>query len=205
MLQGRTLKGGRRKALQFSTVESLLEAVRQHYHRVDLHRHFNGDMDRVTKAQVALDTAEDAMLALSNYQSGDIGSDDGEKYLKLYGFLQAVFLQQDAIKELHRLFVGTFAQPGITSAWKQLRELRNLTVGHPLEKGLGKESRKRTFITRVSLRKGSFDYQVWDQATGRTSFESADLSPRYAAYEREAASYMRKIISVLSGMPDLKV
>src|SRR5690348_9719099 len=123
MLQGHRRKGVRRKALQFSAVESLLEAMRQHYHRVDLHQHFNGDMDRVTKAQVALDTAEDAMLALSNYQSRDIGSADGEKYLKLYGFLQAVFLQQDAIKELHRLFVGAFAQPGITSAWKQLREL----------------------------------------------------------------------------------
>jgi hypothetical protein len=204
-VQGRTRKGGPRKALQFSPVKSLLEEARQHYQRVDLHQHFNGDIDRVTKAQVALDTAEDAMLALSNFKDGTIGSDDGEKYLKLYGFLQAVFLQQDAIKELHRLFVGVFAEPGDKSAWRQVRELRNLTVGHPIEKGLGKKSRKRTFITRVSLRRGSFDYQVWDQATGQTSFESADLSKRYAAYRKEAASYMRKILRVLSGMPDMKV
>lgn len=186
-------------------MEALLEEARTHYHRVDLFQHFNGDMDRVTKAQVALDTAEDSMLALSNYRRGRGGSTDGEKYLKLYGFLQAIFLQQDAIRELHSLFVGAFTEPAARSAWKQLRELRNLTVGHPVEKGFGRESRKRTFITRVSLRKGNFDYQVWDQATGQTSFESADLSELHAAYEREAATYMSKVNGVLSRVPDMKV
>ncbi len=186
-----------------TSIESLLEQARQHYQRADLHRHFNGDMDRATTAQVALDTAEDTMLALSNYESGGIGSDDGEKYLKLYGFLQAIFLQQDAIRELHRLFVGNFAEPADASAWNQLRELRNLTVGHPIEKGLGKEPRRRTFITRVSLKSDSFNYQVWHQGSEKTSFESADLSTLYAAYKKEAASYLRKIITGLSGAPDI--
>jgi hypothetical protein len=162
-------------------------------------------MDRVTKAQVALDTAEDTMLALSNYEGGDIGSDDGEKYLKLYGFLQAIFLQQDAIRELHRLFVGDFAEPASTSAWKQLRELRNLTIGHPIEKGLVRQQRRRTFITRVSLRRGGFDYQVWHQGTGNTSFEVADLSTLYATYENEAAFYLKKITATLSRMPDISL
>jgi hypothetical protein len=180
-----------------TNVETLLKRVRQHYERADLHDHFNGDMDRVTKAQVALDTAEDTTLALSNYESGAIGSDDGEKYLKLYGFLQAIFLQQDAIRELHRLFVGNFADPADMSAWKQLRELRNLTVGHPIEKG-GKEQRRRTFITRVSLKRDGFDYQVWHGGTGNTSFESADLLTLYVTYEKEAAFHLRKIITGLS-------
>ena len=186
-----------------SNIETLLEDARRHYQRADLHRHFNADMDRVTKAQVALDAAEDTMLALSNYESGGIGSDDGEKYLRLYGCLQAVFVQQDAIRELHRLFVGDFAEPADISAWKQLRELRNLTNGHPIEKGLGKQQRSRTFITRVSLRSDGFDYQVWHQGTGNTSFESADLSALYATYEKEAALYLKKIIAALSCVPDI--
>jgi hypothetical protein len=185
-----------------SNIEMLLEEARQHYHRADLRRHFGGDMDRVTKAQVALDTAEDTALALSDYESGATGSDDGEKYLKLYGFLQAVFLQQDAIRELHQLFAGNFAKPADATAWKQLRELRNLTVGHPIEKG-GKGQRRRTFITRVSLKSDGFDYQVWHEGTGSTSFESADLSTLYAAYEKEAASHLRKIVIGLSSAPDI--
>lgn len=143
-----------RKHKKTSNVDVLLGEVRKHYGRVDLYQHFSQDMDRVTKAQVALDTAEDAMLAISNYEGGDVDSDDGEKYLKLYGFLQAVFLQQDAIKELHELFVGKFAEPGKASNWRRIRELRNLTVGRPIEKGRRKEPRQRTFITRVSVTKG---------------------------------------------------
>jgi hypothetical protein len=160
-------------------------------------------MDRVTTAQVALDTAEDAMLALSNYESEGIGSEDGEKYLRLYGFLQAIFLQQDAIRELHRLFVGSFAEPADTSAWKRLRKLRNLTVGHPVNKGRRAEPRRRTFITRVSLKTDGFDYQVWHQGTRETSFENADLSTLYAAYQKEAASFLREILTGLSRVPDI--
>ncbi len=99
--------------------------------------------------------------------------------------------------------MGDFAEPADTSAWKQLRELRNLTVGHPIEKG-GKRQVKRTFVTRVSLRSDGFDYQVWDRATGETSFESADLSTLCVAYETEAISYLRKVITALSSVPDIR-
>jgi hypothetical protein len=159
-------------------------------------------MDRVTTAQVALDTAEDTMLALSNYENGRTGSDDGEKYLRLYGFLQAIFLQQDAIKKLHELFVGNFTELADTSAWKQLRELRNLTVGHPIEKGQGKQPRRRAFITRISLETDGFDYQVWHQETGTFSFERADLSAIYATYKQEAVSLLGSILTGISGAPD---
>lgn len=186
-----------------SDVENLLQAARKHYERADLYGYFSGNNDRLTTAQVALDTAEDAMLALSHYEMKGIGSDNGEKYLRLYGFLQAAFLQQDAIRELHRLFVGNFTEPTGTSAWKQLRELRNLTVGHPVEKGRGKEPRKRTFITQVSLETDGFDYQVWHQGTGKTSFETAGLSTLYAGYKKEAASFLREILTGLSRAPDI--
>ncbi len=135
-------------------------------------------------------------------RAGGIGSDDGEKYLRLYGFLQAIFLQQDAIRELHQLFAGNFAKPADASAWKRLRELRNLTVGHPIEKGRETEPRRRTFITRVSLETDGLDYQVWYQGTRETSFESADLSTLYTAYEKEAASFLEKVLTGLSNAPD---
>src|SRR6516164_3764145 len=88
------------------------------------------------------------------------------------------------------------------SAWKQLRELRNLTVGHPIET-IRKQRRKRAFITRVSLESSGFDYQVWHQGTGNTSFEHADLSALYAAYKKEAASYLSKIVATLSRVVDI--
>ena len=92
-------------------IETLLDKARKHFERADFHSYFKGDEDRVAKAQVALDTAEDAMLALLNYWSVGIGSDYGEKYLRLYGFLQSTFFPQDAISELYRLFVGKVVEP----------------------------------------------------------------------------------------------
>ena len=186
--------------MNIKRIETLLDKAREQYHRADLHHHFKGDMDRVSAAQVALDTAEDAMLALSNYKRKGIGSDDGEKYLRLYGFLQAVILQQDAIRKLYEIFVGGFTEP---TAWKQLRELRNLTVGHPVEKGRVKQPRRRTFITRISVETNNFDYQVWHQGTQKTSFESANVSTLYDGYETEAALFLKQIITGLSGLPNI--
>jgi hypothetical protein len=187
-----------------SSIEDLLEQARRRYERASLYDYFNQDRDRLATAQVALDTAEDTMLALSHYDSEGIGSDDGEKYLRLYGFLQAIFLQQDAIEELCTLFAGNLAEPVDTSAWKRLRELRNLTVGHPIEKGRGKVPRKRTFITRVSLETDGFDYQVWNQDTTDFSFERADLLAIYAAYKQEATALLKNVLAGLSCVPDYR-
>jgi hypothetical protein len=141
-------------------------------------------------------------LALSHYEKVGIGSDIGEKYLRLYGFLEAVYLQQDAIKELYTVFVGNFLEPATTSAWTQLRELRNLTAAHPVEKGRGKQPRKRTFITQVSLESDGFDFQVWHQETSEVSFERADLAAIYSGYKEEAASVLEKIVAELALAPD---
>ena len=182
-----------------SDIDNHLEEVRNHCERASLYQYFSGDNDSVTTAQVALDTAEDATLAVSHYENEGIASDDdGEKYLRLYGFLQATFLQQDANKKLHELFVGGFTEPADISAWKQLRELRNLTVGHPIEKVQGKK-RRRAFITRVSLETDTFDYQVWHQETGQFSYERADLLAIYAAYKQEAVSLLGKVLIAVSG------
>src|SRR2546428_5443317 len=64
-----------------------------------------------------------------------LGSKDGEKYLRLYGFFQAVVLQQDAIRYLYKEFVGRELKYSRPSGWNQIRELRNLTAGHPIKCG----------------------------------------------------------------------
>jgi hypothetical protein len=55
---------------------------------------------------VALDTAEDAAEAMIAYEGTPFQTDAfGENYLRLYGFLQAVFLQQDALAELNKRYL----------------------------------------------------------------------------------------------------
>lgn len=68
------------------------------------------------------------------FESSGIGQDDGEKYLKLYGLLQAVILQQDSIRELYGIFVGENLISNSNPALENIRQFRNLTAGHPIEK-----------------------------------------------------------------------
>ena len=183
------------------SLEKLLEQARQHFERVDLLSHFEKDSDRVATAYVALDTAEDTSTALSHYETSEaIVSDDCEKYLRLYGFLQAIFLQQDASVELHQLFVGSRPEPAGESAWTELRSLRNVTVGHPVEvKRLGEI--RRTFVNRACLDADGFEYEVWNKAKADFSSERADLKALYADYEQEAAALFEAVLACLARIP----
>jgi hypothetical protein len=184
-----------------SDLEDVLEQIRDnHFHRIDLHLFFRGDSDNVTSAQVSLDVVEDAMAAISNYLSGGIGVDVGEKYLRLYGVLQAVFLQQDAAAMLCRLFLGSWIEPELPSAWKTIRDLRNLTIGHPIERGKGHI--RRSFLTQISLRDDGFDYQVWHKDTSTLSFERAELTALLTEYAKEAAESLQRLLPVLAAATD---
>jgi len=140
---------------------------------------------------VAMDTLGDTCLALKYYQDFGIGNEEGEKYLKLYGLLQAVFLQQDAIRQLYETFLKTELRPHAGSFWMRIRELRNLTVGHPIEKG--KTDTKRCFISRVTIHSGGFQLIVWDKAELRNDFENVDLRSIYESYKSEAIGHLQCI------------
>lgn len=183
-------------------LESVLTQIRdKHFHRIDLSLFFKEDSDKVTSAQVSLNVAEDAMAAISCYLSGGIGNDVGERYLRLYGVLQAVFLQQDAISMLCKLFLGSWIEPVLPSAWQKVRTLRNLTVGHPIKRG-GKDHIERSFLTQISLQDDGFDYQVWHKNTSTFSFERAELITLLMEYAEEAVQSLEGLLPVLSAAID---
>ena len=53
---------------------------------------------------VCMDTLEDTMSAVDYYFNYGIGNEIGERYIKLYGLLQSIQVQQDAIRELYKVF-----------------------------------------------------------------------------------------------------
>lgn len=58
-----------------------------------------------------------------------------ERYLAVWGVLQAFIIQQDAIRQLHQMFVAPVGKKGFKSefrAWHELRSLRDATAGHPV-------------------------------------------------------------------------
>jgi hypothetical protein len=145
----------------------------------------------------AMDILDDTCLALEDYESHGIGNSDSEKYLRLYGLLQGVFLQQDSIRHLHKAFVGTALAPTSDSAWAEIRDLRNLTVGHPIEKKNGQVI-TRCFISRVTIRSDGFQLIVWNKERNVDEIKSVDLRSMHERYKSEAVTFLESICKTLA-------
>lgn len=145
----------------------------------------------------AMDILDDTCLAIEDYESHGIGNSDSEKHLRLYGLLQGVFLQQDSIRYLHKAFVGTSLAPTHDSAWAEIRDLRNLTVGHPIEKKNG-QGITRCFISRVTIRSDGFQLIVWNKERNVDEIKSVDLRSLHERYKSEAVTFLESICKTLA-------
>ncbi len=102
----------------------------------------------------SLDVIEDSNSCLDSFLMTDISIetenqhlDDGKKYMYLYGTLQALFVQQDAVEHLAEALQFPYT---LDSSLKHIRDIRNDSVGHPTKRGSGKR-KTFNFITRVSI------------------------------------------------------
>jgi hypothetical protein len=138
----------------------------------------------VTKDTI-LDTAETLLV----HRKKGFVKDIYERYIEYYGVLQAVYMQQDAICALHRLFVKTELELSDMSNWKQVRELRNLTVGHPV-------GRKR-FLSRNVISYDRVNYLWWPKGNRFPKSENVSLATVIDDYAAEAAVVLERLHVVL--------
>lgn len=108
----------------------------------------------------ALDVIGDAELAIEAYLQAGLGQHDGSRYLAVYGLLQALYTQQDAVSHLCRALQTK--KVAISPDWheypaiRSIRNVRNAAIGHPTEVGR-KEPFSYHFISRVTLTHHGFD------------------------------------------------
>lgn len=108
----------------------------------------------------SLDVLGDTEQALDEYLTMDEPQTHGAKYLVLYGVLQALFIQQDAVGHLSEALGLPYA---VDPQIKQIREIRNDSSGHPTKRGNDKAFNR---ISRISMRGRSY--------TLATSYPDAD-------------------------------
>ena len=89
--------------------------------------------EQFEKYCISKDTIQDTSEAISAHEEKGFCSETSLRYIEYYGLLQAVYLQQDSILALHRLF-GETKDLNLSecSGWNEIREMRNDTVGHPV-------------------------------------------------------------------------
>lgn len=104
----------------------------------------------------SLDVIEDTDMAIKAYSNIKPASTNGEKYLFLYGLLQALVTQQDAV--IHLCEALSF--PINLEDFPKLREIRNIrieSIGHPTKRDRKKnQPTSYHYITRISLQHDSF-------------------------------------------------
>ena len=83
----------------------------------------------------AMDIVSDTESAIASYEKGD-WQDKGTLYLVIFGLLQAMYLQQDALRSMVHALEGNAdykidSEPEAMS----IRQIRHDTVGHPTKQG----------------------------------------------------------------------
>src|SRR4030042_3035139 len=100
-----------------------------------------------------LDTIKDTELAIGAYEQSNKPSPVGAALLLVYGALQALFIQQDAVENLCQAIDLAYVRDKLLT---DIREIRNDSTGHPTKRGRGK-GRAYNFIGRSSITKAGFD------------------------------------------------
>jgi len=133
----------------------------------------------------SLDVIGDADLAIDAYLNNDFPRCEGSKYLQVYGVLQALFIQQDAVAHL----CESLSLPCRIDDYPDLldiRKIRNESIGHPTKKGRKKELKTYHFISRPTISKAGFQLMTCCEK-GKTEFKNILIE--------EIAKKQRKILS----------
>jgi hypothetical protein len=111
----------------------------------------------------AFDTVADTEMAIQTYETLDASPDLGVRYLHIYGLLQALYVQQDAIESMVRaLAPNAVPQYRIEQEPEanEVRKVRNKAIGHPTKDGdawKSKDGKQMAYhIVQHSVCKGGF-------------------------------------------------
>jgi len=164
------------------SVESLEEKIRERLNQLGP-SHFGAR--KWYKICAALDNLGDTALALKSYRKSGLGRTFPSQYLRLFGVLQSIYIQQDSIKTLWTEIVGSWSNPLSSSGWSRIRRLRNVVGGHPAERGGA--------VARITIKTQRLLCTSFDNSTNRTVYETIDFKSALRDYTHEAGQILASL------------
>lgn len=147
----------------------------------------------------AMDIIDDTDSALAAYTDNEFPTETGEKYLRIYGAMQGLFLQQDALRDLIKAIHPTKEIP-VNDVLKDIREARNASVGHPTR--LGRKAPFSTHgIVQHSMRKEGFELLSYPEKRGEM-FQHIPVQELIAKQRAEAARILSEVVEELRGQEE---
>lgn len=140
----------------------------------------------------SLDVIGDTELCFDAYDNADAPSEAGSIYLLVYGVLQALILQQDAVRHLAEALGIPFVPDPLLS---EIREVRNSSAGHPTKRHGEPRSH---FISRISMSKNGFQLMTAYAAHGPGEFKWVDIPKLIAEQRSRLCALMTGVVGVLA-------
>lgn len=141
----------------------------------------------------SLDVIGDSDFAIDAYINNEFPENDGEKYLRLYGVLQAIYVQQDAVINFcESLSLSTKLEEHPTL--EKIRNKRNMSIGHPTKKGF-KKPYSYHFISRTTITKYSF--QILSYCGDKMETEDISVVEIIDEQKKYLSEMLKKVVSVL--------
>jgi hypothetical protein len=147
-------------------IQDQLVALRELVNKQPRKRELQSTPKNWLKLCASMDALGDSELALIAYEHRRKLVTLGEAYLHVYGALQALFLQQDAVRSIH---CALGCDPPKSQVLDDIRDIRNDTVGHPANRKGGTAH----FISQITLASTGFSYI---SATPPAEFESKQVN-----------------------------
>ena len=149
----------------------------------------------------SLDVLGDTELAMEAYLNGggeiakgrakaDHLIETGSLYVSLYGILQIVFVQQDAVKHLAEALKFDYAHD---PRLKVIREVRNDAIGHPTKRG---KAEAFNFISRMTLSRTGCRMLTL-RADGTSEFKDIDVLGMITEQREAVATALAGILAKL--------
>ncbi|MCY3826868.1 MAG: hypothetical protein OXG10_05755 [Candidatus Dadabacteria bacterium] len=164
------------------------------------------DRDNWDRICSSSDVINDTLQAIGSYVKSDYPDEDvGLRYLYVYGLLQALYLQQDAVECLFKTLRKCYPKNRKFS-YKQstdlkgIRQLRNETTGHPTETHNG----VFTYINRGSLSKWHFQ-KLRSSKAGGNEFSSVDLFSMVKKQALSIESDLRTLVEKIKEIEKMEI
>ncbi len=190
-------------------ITQLVEEIRKLIHRPSKKRSLLQHNATWNTLCSCLDVIDDTECCLDAFLMTDIDRfddrnqylADGNKYMYIYGTLQALYLQQDAFTHLTEslTLVESFKLP---CSLQKIREIRNASIGHPTKQDRpSKKPVRFNFISRISIgNQGSKLGTTYED--GRPDcFEDVNIPKLIATQRRIFIDVLKNIIRTLEKEP----
>lgn len=142
----------------------------------------------------SLDIIEDTEFGLDALPAEELnGSNEGIKYLIVYGALQALFLQQEGVENLCESLKIPYT---VNAKLNEIRDIYNDSVGHPTKRGKGK-GEAFNFISRATIEFQRFQLMTTYPDNTEADFKDIDIPELIEKQKDTICNVLMDIIKTL--------